>query len=161
MRACCKIKQGINSCVNCCIKIWSCSRALEGGGWGGLSSPIFSQPLHRNFEPPFILLPFQKLITTVHPIALQRWFMASLVTRFFPSLIRSNQRTNFCNFVIKVNKIAKTANFLVTSCTKLLEHYCIVAVKFSPGADLGGGMLGMHPPHQPFSTMLWMNKIFS
>ena len=39
--------------------------------------------------------------------------MASLFIRFFSSLIPSNQRrpTNFCNFVTKVNKIAKTVRF--------------------------------------------------
>ena len=50
-------------------------------------------------------------MTTVHPIALQRWLMASLVIRFFSSLMPSNQRTNFCNFGTKVNKIAKTVGF--------------------------------------------------
>ena len=50
-------------------------------------------------------------MTTVHPIALQRWPMASLVIRFVSSLIPSNQRTNFCNFVTKENKIAKTIRF--------------------------------------------------
>ena len=38
---------------------------------------------------------------------------------------------------------------------KLFSH------TISSGADLGGGMWGMHPPNQPFSTMLWINKIFS
>ena len=86
------------------------------GRWGlrGTEAPhIFSAP-HRNFEPLFkFWAPFQKFITTVHPIALQQWLMASLVIRFFSSLIPSNQRrpTNFCNFVTKVNKIAKLVGF--------------------------------------------------
>ena len=44
-------------------------------------------------------------------IALQRWVMASLVIRFFSLLIPPNLRNNFCNFVTKVNKIAKTVGF--------------------------------------------------
>ena len=89
------------------LYVWS-SRALEGGGW---SPPyiFFSFP-PKNFEPPFRPL-FQKFITTIHPMALQRWLMATLVIRFFSWLIPSNQRTNFCNFVTKVNKIAKTVKF--------------------------------------------------
>ena len=71
----------------------------------------------RGFSPLIETLnpPFQKVITTVHPIALQRPLMASLVIRFFSSLIPSKQRTNFCNFVTKVYKIAKavgSSNFL-------------------------------------------------
>ena len=95
----------------------------------------------RGLKPPYtffshpkeILSPlFRKFLTTVHPIALQRWLMASHIIRFFSSLIPSNQRTNFCNFVTKVNKIAKTVNFRVTSCTKPLELYYDVTVIFSP-----------------------------
>ena len=66
----------------------------------------FFSPPHRIFQPPF-----QTFLTTVHPIAFQRWFMVSLVIRFFSSLIPSNQRTKFCNFVTKVNEIAKTVGF--------------------------------------------------
>ena len=78
------------------------------GAEGVEASPIFFSALRRNFQP---LL--QKFITTVHHIALQRWLMASLVIRFFSSLIPSNQRrpTNFCDFVTEVNKIAKTVGF--------------------------------------------------
>ena len=59
--------------------------------------------------------------------------MASLVIRFFSSLIPSNNvaPTDFCNFVMKVNKITKTVDFLVPSCTKLLELYYHFTVKFS------------------------------
>ena len=39
------------------------------------------------------------------------WLRASRVIRFFSSLIPSNQRTNFCNFVTKMNKIAITVGF--------------------------------------------------
>ena len=54
------------------------------GRWkvGGKAPPKFFSAPHRNFYPSFSP-PFQKFITTVHPIALQRWFMASLVIRFF------------------------------------------------------------------------------
>ena len=45
------------------------------------------------FSAPLQSPPIQKFITTVHPTALQRWPMASLVIRFFSSLIPSNQRT--------------------------------------------------------------------
>ena len=81
--------------------------------------------------------------------------MASLVIYFFSSLILSNQRTNFCKFVTKMNKIAKTAGFpgtklgykprvqssgkkfvykaqVKTSRTKLLELYYDDTAKFSP-----------------------------
>ena len=58
--------------------------------------------------------------------------MASLVIRFFSSLIPSNQRTNFCNFVTKAKKSQKLLDFLVTSCTKLSELLYNVTVKFSP-----------------------------
>ena len=55
-----------------------------------------------------------------------------------PALLPSNQRTNFGNFVTKVNKIAK--NWWIswykarvkTSCTRFLELYYDVTVKFSP-----------------------------
>ena len=90
-----------------------CARALEGGGWGGMMPPyIFSAP-HRSFELPFSPS-FQKFITTVRLIALRRWLMASLVIRFFSSLVPvpSNRRTNFWNFVTKVNKIANTVEIL-------------------------------------------------
>ena len=83
---------------------------------------FFSPPPHRNFEPPF-----QKFMTTVHPIALQRWLKASLVSRFFFSLIPLNQRTNFCNFVTKLNKITKavglTGNFVYKALRALLRHH--------------------------------------
>ena len=39
------------------------------------------------------------------------WLMTSLVNRFFSSLMPSNQRTNFCNIVTKVKKIAKAVGF--------------------------------------------------
>ena len=88
------------------------------GRWKmGLKPPLYKlkpnfQPPHRNFQLPFSPS-FQKFIITVHTIALQRWLMASLVIRFFSSLMPSNPRrpTNFCNFVTKVNKIAKTVGF--------------------------------------------------
>ena len=89
------------------------------------SSYIFSAP-YGSFEPPF-KSPFQKLITTVHPIALQRWLMASLVIRVFSSLFPSTQRRlltfQLCD---KDEKDAKTVglsgNFV----------YNNVTVKFSP-----------------------------
>ena len=92
-------------------------------------------PLYFFSAPIEILSPlFQKLITTVDPIVLQQSLMASLAIRFFSSMIRSSQRTgtNFCNFVTKVNKIAKPVGSLVISCTKLSELYYDVTVKFSP-----------------------------
>ena len=52
--------------------------------------------------------------------------MASLVIRFFSSLIPSKQCTNICNFARTVNKIAKTDEF---SCTLV---YKALKVKFSP-----------------------------
>ena len=57
--------------------------------------------------------------------------MASLVIRFFFSLIPSNQRTNVCNFVTKVNKITKTVEFSANVVYKALIYYD-VTVKFSP-----------------------------
>ena len=61
--------------------------------------------------------------SSLHLIALLRWFMASLVIRFFSSLLPSNQCSNVnCNIVTKVHKIAKTAG----------ELYYDVTVKFSP-----------------------------
>ena len=74
---------------------------------------IFFSPSIEILKPPSAT--FQNFITTVglHPIAFQRWLMASLVTRFYFLLISlpSNQRINFCIFVKKVNKIAETARF--------------------------------------------------
>ena len=60
--------------------------------------------------------------------------MASLVIPFFSSLIPSIQRTNFCNFATKANKIAKTVGFSDNFMYKLkfFELYRNVAVKFSP-----------------------------
>ena len=60
--------------------------------------------------------------------------MASLVIRFFFSLIPSNQRrlSNFCNFVTKLNKIAKTVGFPDTFLHKVFELYYDITVKFSP-----------------------------
>ena len=103
------------------------------GAEGAKAPPyIFSAPSIDIFTP---LQPlFSKFITAIHPIALERWLIASLVVRFFPSLIRSNQcrPTNFCHFVTKVNKIAKLLDFLVPTCTKLLGLYYDITVKFSP-----------------------------
>ena len=80
------------------------------GRWkvGPEAPPVFFQPPHKTFEPPF-----QKFITTIHLTALQRWLTLwrHLLFVYFFSLIPSNQRTNFCNFVTKVNKIAKTVGF--------------------------------------------------
>ena len=104
---------------------------LEQGRWKvGAKAPLyfFSPPIEY-LRPPSA--PFQKFITTVHPTALQRWIMVTHVIRFFSSLIPSNQRTNFCNLVTKVNKIAKTVEFPGKFVyTKLLELYYDVTVKF-------------------------------
>ena len=64
------------------------------GRWKvGVKLPLYLfSPPHRNFEPPFSLS-FPKLFTIAHPIALQQWLIASLVIRFFSSLIPSSQRT--------------------------------------------------------------------
>ena len=83
---------------------------------------VAEAPLY--FSPPLIEIlnpPFQNFVTPIHPIALERWFMASLVIRFFSSLLLSNQRTNFCNFVTKVNKIAETVGFPGTFVYKALR----------------------------------------
>ena len=84
----------------------------KGVGRKGLKPPYIFSALHRNFQPNFNPH-FTNFITTVHPIALQQWLMASVAIRFFSSLIPSNQRmpTNFCNFVTKVNKVAKALRF--------------------------------------------------
>ena len=60
--------------------------------------------------------------------------MASLVIRFYSSLIPSTQGTNFCNFVTKVNKIAKTVGFPGTFVYKAFRAlaYYDVTVKFYP-----------------------------
>ena len=70
-------------------------------------SYIFSAP----FNPP----PFQKLAIAVHPI------VASLMIRFFFSLISSNQHTDFCNLVAKENKIAKTVGIPNNFVSKALK----------------------------------------
>ena len=47
------------------------------GRWKvGLKPPIFFSP-HKNFDPPF------NIVVHPIPIAIQRWFMASVVIRFF------------------------------------------------------------------------------
>ena len=100
---------------------------------GAEAPPVFFQPSHSKFEPP-LSPPFQKFITTVHPIALQRWCMASFAVRFFSSLIPSNQPTSFCNCVTKVKKIENTVGFpgKVGYKLKLSELFYDVTVKFSP-----------------------------
>ena len=55
---------------------------MEGGGWWGLKGnlpSIFFQPPPHKILSPLSAPPSQTFITTVHPIALQRWLMASLV----------------------------------------------------------------------------------
>ena len=47
-------------------------------------------------------------------------------------IVTIKQRTNFCNFATKVNKIAKLLSFLVPLSTKLLELYYDVTVEISP-----------------------------
>ena len=73
---------------------------------GAEAPPIFFQPPHRNFEPPFNPPFFQKFTATVQPHnALQQWLIASLVIRFFSSLIKRVGGKGAQNFFGEAKKI--------------------------------------------------------
>ena len=76
----------------------------KGVGRWGLKLPYFLAPL----QPPLLKV---YNYGTPHSTSTMAYGMASLVICFFSLLLPSNQRTNFCNFVTKVNEIAKTVGF--------------------------------------------------
>ena len=97
-----------------------------------------SPPPHKSFKPPSNPPPLLKICNYSTPYCtsiVQLWLMASLVIRFFSSLIPSNQWTNFCNFATKGNKIARTVgfpgNFVYKPGLRTRSNFCWSSTYFS------------------------------
>ena len=75
------------------------------------------------------------------------------------SLLRHNRLMQFSGFTFKNDATALDVLRWLSKDHHLCEStpYLFMSLLYRGGSK---GVWGMHPPHEPFSTMLWINKVF-